>query len=96
MNRKTPFAALVLSTCVTLSCSEDGLTDLAGDLVGTWNLTKAEFTNAADTTQREDLIQLGWVVTIEFQSNGRFIRCRSGSGHPDNVECRAQPRRRPG
>ena len=55
------------------------------DIVGTWNATQFEFTNAADTTEKVDIIPLGggliWVVgsqatysaTIKFPGENPFV-----------------------
>lgn len=42
------------------------------DIVGTWNATKFEFTNAADTTEKVDIIPLGGGLNLIISSQATY------------------------
>lgn len=65
--RKRLFLTAVLGTALT-ACGSDS-TGANASLVGTWTLTKFEFTNIADATQHTDIIALGGHGAIVFNAN---------------------------
>ena len=65
--RRRLLLAAVLSTALT-ACGSDS-TGANASIVGTWTLTKFEFTNIANAAQHTDIIALGGHGSIVFNSN---------------------------
>jgi len=69
--RASRFAAFAALT-VSLACGGDGSGPSRDQFVGTWDATKLEFTNVANTSEKVEIISLGATYTIVLESNGTY------------------------
>ena len=70
MKRFVPLVALVLSPC-----GSDGMTGsrlTLADLVGNWSVTRDQLINAADSTERVDILPPGTAITLAVGTGGAF------------------------
>lgn len=67
-SRFAVFAALALS----LACGDGGGGPSRDKFAGTWDATKLEFTNTANTSEKVDIIALGGTYVIELASSGSY------------------------
>ena len=68
-----PFAPLIilaLGACASGDVAGSKLT--VADLVGNWTVTRDQRINAADTTQRLDILAPGTVITLTVSAGGVF------------------------
>jgi len=62
------FAAAVL----LMACGGDGSGPRPNEFAGTWNATKYQFTNKANTAQKVDVISLGATLVVILDQNGTY------------------------
>lgn len=67
------------ASLLLLACGEAAGVTIA-DLVGTWNATKLEFTNKANSAQKIDVVPLGAQLRIVVEPSGRAISTLSFQG----------------
>jgi hypothetical protein len=69
------FVAILLGV-LTFACASKEPTGpdrlKVADLAGNWTGKKHEFINKMDPAQKIDIIAMGWSITMEIKSNGRF------------------------
>jgi hypothetical protein len=70
------FAFFALAAGLALGCSEDNGTQPTGvtiaDLVGTWNVTKWEYQDAANTALKENIVVFGFGASVTIASDGTY------------------------
>lgn len=69
--RASRFAAYAALT-VSLACGGDGSGPSRTEFEGTWDATKLEFTNVANTSEKVEVIALGATYTIVLVSDGTY------------------------
>ena len=69
--RGSRFATIAALT-VSLACGGDGSGPSRDQFAGTWDATKLEFTNVANTSQKVDIIALGATFVIVLESTGDY------------------------
>jgi len=65
-------AALAATVAVVVGCGSDSTGPTTDDLTGTWRVTKLEFVNVANQTNRVDAIALGGNATITLNADHTF------------------------
>ena len=72
--RGSRFAALAAfaGLAVSLACGDSGNGPNRDQFAGTWDATKLEFTNVANTSQKVDVIAAGAPFVIVLESNGTY------------------------
>lgn len=77
-------ARLLLAALVSfaVSCGKDSPTSpSAQTLAGTWNATRAEFVNAANSGQRVEIVAMGTTLTLTLDSPGTYTQKITDPGH---------------
>lgn len=65
-SRVAAFAALAVS----LACGDGGSSPSPDKFAGTWDATKLEFTNVANSSEKVDVITLGATLVVVFEARG--------------------------
>lgn len=68
---KSRFAALA-AVAVFLACGDGGNSPSPNKFAGTWDATKMEFTNVANTAEKVDVIAAGGTFVILIESTGDY------------------------
>jgi hypothetical protein len=72
---RSPRAVLLAVAAVGVACGGGGSTspsEAGPGIAGSWRVTRAEYVDAADSTQRVDVISQGTAMTFAFQGDGTF------------------------
>lgn len=75
-------AALAVTMAVAAGCSSDSTVPSTDDLIGTWRVTKLEFVNVANQTNRVDAIALGGNATMVLNVDHTFSLIATLPGEP--------------
>jgi hypothetical protein len=71
---------------VSLACGDGGSGPSRSEFAGTWDATKLEFTNVANTSQKVDIIAQGATFVIVLETNGTYQATITVPGQPvDNT-----------
>jgi len=73
MPRNTTIMTWLALAATGLGCASDPVESPSNEnFARTWYLTKCEYRNQANTTEKVDLVADGWVVVLYVNDNGMF------------------------
>ncbi len=80
--------AVILGLAAAIgACGSDSPSAPTNDsLAGTWRATRAEFVNAANSSQRVEVISLGATITLALQSSGAYSMTATVPGEAPSTE----------